>query len=148
LVEIVQTIIPADNVGLYMLNVLLTGVLLILMLVKRDKIIEFITAGRVSTVDGGISQASKQTTDKIKQGAGYTARKGAEITGKTARKGAAVTGKTALRSGAMVASGVGATARGAHKLGAGTRNKLENRNEQNKDSNTDGNKNNGLLNKR
>ncbi|WP_188944491.1 CD3337/EF1877 family mobilome membrane protein, partial [Virgibacillus salexigens] len=113
LIEITQTLISTENVGLYMLNVLVTGVLLIFMLMKRDKIIEFITAGRVSNVDGGISRASEKTKEKVKEGSKVAARKTASATGKTA--------KTAANMA------VGVPTHGAFKAGINARNRLEDR---------------------
>src|SRR5699024_3304456 len=45
--SIIDVLIPPDNVGAYFLNMTLAGVLIVFMLLKRDKIVEFITAGRV-----------------------------------------------------------------------------------------------------
>ncbi|WP_337969863.1 CD3337/EF1877 family mobilome membrane protein [Virgibacillus salexigens] len=121
LIEITQTIISTENVGLYILNVLVTSVLLILMLMKRDKIIEFITAGRVTAVNYGISKAANKTTEKVK-----------EKTQNTARKTASMTGRTAKKSAAMVSGGVGvtaaATAKGAQAVGRNAKQKLNDRN--------------------
>lgn len=95
LMEITETIISTNNVGLYILNVLVTSVLLILMLVKRDKIVEFITAGRVTAVSEGINNASNKASNKLKE-----MRMRKEI-----RKSSIMNGNTAQKSAAMYNSG-------------------------------------------
>lgn len=65
-INITEGIIPTDSIASYMLNVLVTGILMILMIAKRDKIIDFITAGRVASVDGGMAQA-QQAYQNIKK---------------------------------------------------------------------------------
>lgn len=116
LIEITQTIIPTENMGLYILNVIVTGILLIFMLMKRDKIVEFITAGRVSTVDGGVSQASEKTKEKTK-----------EATKTAARKTASTAGKTAVTAASMASGGTATAAQSAFKAGSHARNNLESR---------------------
>lgn len=50
--SIVDVLIPPTNVGNYFLNMTLAGILIVFMLMKRDKIVEFITAGRVVGMSG------------------------------------------------------------------------------------------------
>nr|WP_021038262.1 hypothetical protein [Bacillaceae bacterium JMAK1]AGQ45429.1 Putative membrane protein [Bacillaceae bacterium JMAK1] len=51
-ITIVEAFIPPTNAGFYMLNVMVTSVVLILMIAFRKKLIRFVSAGRVS-MDGG-----------------------------------------------------------------------------------------------
>lgn len=113
LIEITQTLISTETVGLYMLNVLVTGILLILMLIKRDKIVEFITAGRVSTVDGGVARASERTKERFKEGSKVAAQKTKSTAGTTARTAANMFVK--------------APTKGAYKAGTHARGKMEER---------------------
>ncbi|WP_144472574.1 CD3337/EF1877 family mobilome membrane protein [Bacillus pumilus] len=61
IINITGELIPMDTPGKYMLNAFVTAVAIILMIKFRDKIIEFVTAGRVVSMDGG---TVKQAYDK------------------------------------------------------------------------------------
>ncbi|MCY7629367.1 hypothetical protein ACTHP2_14815 [Bacillus altitudinis] len=61
IIDITGELIPMDTPGKYMLNAFVTALAIILMIKYRDKIIEFVTAGRVVSVDGG---TVKQAYDK------------------------------------------------------------------------------------
>ncbi|MBC1284864.1 hypothetical protein HB818_03680 [Listeria booriae] len=63
IVMLVDTLIPATNVGMYLLNVLAIAISIILMIMYRDKLISIMTVGRVSSVDGG---ATDKVTDAAK----------------------------------------------------------------------------------
>src|SRR5699024_5635603 len=67
--------VEPDNTGTYLLHVVLLIVIFFLIIIKRNKIISFITAGRVQTVDGNImpnmnqyySNQFSNFRDRIKQ---------------------------------------------------------------------------------
>lgn len=68
---IVQTLIPVTNTGTYFVNMLILIILLIVMYVKKDAIVKFITAGKVTTVGRGMFKQAhrnivKPATRKIK----------------------------------------------------------------------------------
>ncbi len=56
IIDITGELIPMDTPGKYMLNAFVTALAIILMIKYRDKIIEFVTAGRVVSVDGGTAR--------------------------------------------------------------------------------------------
>ncbi|MED4128200.1 CD3337/EF1877 family mobilome membrane protein [Shouchella miscanthi] len=56
IVVVMDELIPPTTPGMYMLNLILVSVVLFLMILKRDKIIQTISGGRVASVDAGVSQ--------------------------------------------------------------------------------------------
>ncbi|MEH7798503.1 hypothetical protein CUU65_12705 [Bacillus safensis] len=52
--------IPPSNLGMYFLNVVAMSVILIIAFVKRDKIIKFVTAGKVQNVDANLLENTRQ----------------------------------------------------------------------------------------
>ncbi|MCY7619851.1 hypothetical protein MH116_18575 [Bacillus pumilus] len=52
--------IPPTNLGMYFLNVVAMSVILIIAFVKRDKIIKFVTAGKVQNVDANLLENTRQ----------------------------------------------------------------------------------------
>lgn len=52
--------IPPTNLGMYFLNVVAMSVILIVAFVKRDKIINFVTAGKVQNVDANLLENTRQ----------------------------------------------------------------------------------------
>lgn len=52
--------IPPTNLGMYFVNVVAMSVILIIAFVKRDKIIKFVTAGKVQNVDGNLLENTKK----------------------------------------------------------------------------------------
>ncbi|NPC90882.1 hypothetical protein HOO54_01005 [Bacillus sp. WMMC1349] len=56
IISITGDLIPMDTPDQYMLNAFVTGLAIILMIKYRDKIVEFITAGRVVSVDAGMAK--------------------------------------------------------------------------------------------
>ncbi|MDT0109333.1 hypothetical protein QJV45_02605 [Listeria booriae] len=51
---IIQSLIPVTNTGTYFANMLILIVLLIVMFVKRNAIVKFITAGKINSVDNNL----------------------------------------------------------------------------------------------
>ncbi|MEC0723126.1 hypothetical protein P8882_23260 [Bacillus haynesii] len=62
IINITGEMIPMDTPDLYMLNAFVTAVAIILMIVYRDKVIEFITAGKVVSVDAGMAKSAYDKT--------------------------------------------------------------------------------------
>lgn len=52
--------IPPTNLGMYFLNVVAMSVILIVAFVKRDKIINFVTAGKVQSVDANLLENTRK----------------------------------------------------------------------------------------
>lgn len=75
--DITQTIFPLTSTSNYFLNVLTTAAGIILVIKYRDKILSFVTAGHVTTADGG---ASKQAYRTYKQKVHKPAVKAAKLT--------------------------------------------------------------------
>ncbi len=78
IVQITQEVVPSTSTEMYMLNAIITSVLLILMIKCRNKLIEFITAGKVSSVDmnapgrayqKAIKEPAQNASNRMKQGA-------------------------------------------------------------------------------
>lgn len=112
IVNIANEIIPSVGTYEYMLNALVIGTSLILLIKYRNKLVEFITAGRVSSVDMNSTSAMynkmvRQPTQKAKQS--FDERR------QTATKaaGAAATGGTSAAAGAAA----GASASGVTAIG-------------------------------
>ncbi|MFE7083401.1 CD3337/EF1877 family mobilome membrane protein [Priestia megaterium] len=59
--DITQAIFPLTSSVNYFLNVVTTSVGIILVIVKRDKILSFVTAGHVTTTDAGIPRQTYRT---------------------------------------------------------------------------------------
>ncbi|MBC6163033.1 chromate transporter [Listeria booriae] len=57
---IVDLMIPPSGFGLYALNLIVTAGLLILLYIKRDKAISFVTAGKVKSVDSKMIERVRQ----------------------------------------------------------------------------------------
>ncbi|MEM4997439.1 hypothetical protein WKH56_33125 [Priestia sp. SB1] len=80
--RIIQALIPLTSSTAYFINVLLTAVATILVIVKRDQIISFVTAGRVTTVDAGMPQQMyRQYKTKVEKPAAVVAKQTAAFTG-------------------------------------------------------------------
>ncbi|UTX09449.1 hypothetical protein NMH04_02880 [Bacillus altitudinis] len=52
--------IPPTNLGMYFLNVVVMSVILIIAFLKRDKIINFVTAGKVQNVDANLLENTRK----------------------------------------------------------------------------------------
>lgn len=84
--NVVDTLLPPTSVATYYLNMSLSSILMIFMLMKRNKIIEFITAGRVvsaTNVGGSVrkgvrntSNAARRTSGMARKTASHAATKG------------------------------------------------------------------------
>ncbi|WP_173918962.1 CD3337/EF1877 family mobilome membrane protein [Halobacillus sp. Marseille-Q1614] len=73
IVNITEGMLPATSTEMYMLNAIITSVLLILMIKYRNKMIEFITAGKVASVDMNTAsrvydKTVKEPSEKIRHG--------------------------------------------------------------------------------
>lgn len=55
-----DSLIPPTTFGMYVLNMVVVAVIFIVMILKRDKLVEFITAGKVQQVDGKLLQNVKK----------------------------------------------------------------------------------------
>lgn len=55
-----DVMIPPTNFGMYVLNMLVVAIIFIVMILKRDKLVKFITAGKVQQVDGNLLQNVKK----------------------------------------------------------------------------------------
>lgn len=84
IITMVDEAFPMVNTPMYMLNVVSVSIAIILMIKYRDKIIEFVTAGHVTTVDGGIAtkayektirQPAEWMTDGVRKGVNMARRK-------------------------------------------------------------------------
>lgn len=77
--NLVDVLVPPDNVGMYYLNMALAAILLVFMIMKRNKIAEFITAGRVANVSsspgGGMRGGANRAGNMARTGASHTATK-------------------------------------------------------------------------
>lgn len=79
--SIIQALIPLNSPTAYFLNVLLTTVGTIYIIIKRDKIVTFVTAGHVTTVDAGMpKQIYRQYKQKVEKPAVTAAQKTAAFT--------------------------------------------------------------------
>jgi len=79
--NIIQALIPLTSPTAYFLNVLLTTVGTIYIIVKRDMIVTFVTAGHVTTVDAGMpKQIYRQYKTKVEKPAVSAAQKTAAFT--------------------------------------------------------------------
>lgn len=92
IVSITEQVLPATSTEMYMLNAIITSVLLILMIKYRNKLIEFITAGKVASVD--MNSASRVYDKTIKEPSQKLRDKGAKVVAAYAgaRAGAAFAG--------------------------------------------------------
>lgn len=121
--NVVDTLLPPTNVGTYYLNMSMSSLLLIMMIAKRNKIIEFITAGRVISatgqVPGGMYGGARRATNMARRGGGAVRNAGSH----TVSKGLAATG--------IGAAAVSATRRAAQKGGQKLK---ERKNSRNKNS--------------
>lgn len=54
-----DSLIPPTSFGMYVLNMVVVAVIFIVMILKRDKLVKFITAGKVQQVDGKLLQNVK-----------------------------------------------------------------------------------------
>lgn len=110
LMEITDTTISTDNIALFILNVFVTGVLLILMIKYRDKIVEFVTAGKVQGMSEGYNQLDQKTREKISSAK--------EKTKKASRKATSMgkgVGNAALNAYGKASDGVRSVGRNAGK---------------------------------
>lgn len=55
-----DVMIPPTNFGMYVLNMMVVAIIFIVMIWKRDKLVKFITAGKVQQVDGNLLQNVKK----------------------------------------------------------------------------------------
>lgn len=82
--SIVDVLIPPTNVGSYFLNMTLAAILIVFMLMKRDKIVEFITAGRVVGMSGqtgaGMAGGARYATNMARTGGSHVVTKGLTAT--------------------------------------------------------------------
>ncbi|MGV7002512.1 CD3337/EF1877 family mobilome membrane protein [Priestia megaterium] len=79
---IIQAVIPLTSSTAYFVNVLLTAVATALVIIKRDKIISFVTAGHVTTVDAGMPQQMyRNYKHRVEKPAATVVKKGAAFTG-------------------------------------------------------------------
>lgn len=77
---IVDTMIPPLGFGMYALNLIVTASLLILLYIKRDKAISFVTAGKVRSVDNKMIERVRQ---EVVQPSWEAAKKTGRATGAT-----------------------------------------------------------------
>lgn len=133
IMQTMDTMIPSNSMGGYMLNTLTIAILLILMIKFRNKIIEFITAGRVQSVDSQMAsraydKAVRQPRDKAiemtKQVAARGAMAAAGGAGAAAAAGGRAFDKASLRTGESTVSGV-KNALGRFRRGKGEANSLQ-----------------------
>ena len=54
----VQILIPATDAGTYLLQLIVSSILIIMIIKYRDKIIQFVTAGMVVSADGGVTKGA------------------------------------------------------------------------------------------
>lgn len=88
--DVVDTLLPPTSVGSYYLNMTVSAVLMIFMLMKRNTIVELITAGRVmsaTNVGGSMKNGmrntrniTRKTANTAKNAASHTATKGLALT--------------------------------------------------------------------
>ncbi|MBA3925571.1 CD3337/EF1877 family mobilome membrane protein [Listeria rustica] len=77
---IVDTMIPPLGFGMYALNLIVTAGLLILLYIKRDKAISFVTAGKVKSVDNKMIERVRQ---EVVQPSWEAAKKTGHVAGAT-----------------------------------------------------------------
>lgn len=78
--NIVDVLLPPDSVGVYYLNMTLSAFLMTFMIIKRDKIVEFITAGRVVSATGqvtaGMYNGARRSSNMARNTGSHAASKG------------------------------------------------------------------------
>lgn len=89
-----DSLIPPTSFGMYVLNMMVVAVIFIVMILKRDKLVKFITAGKVQQVDGNLLQNVKK--DMVEPAFGVsknTAKVGVALATAPVKTGAAVINK-------------------------------------------------------
>lgn len=86
-----DSLIPPTSFGMYVLNMVVVAVIFIVMILKRDKLVKFITAGKVQQVDGNLLQNVKK--DMVEP---------AFSVSKNAAKGGVALATTPVKAGAAV----------------------------------------------
>lgn len=89
-----DSLIPPTSFGMYVLNMVVVAVIFIVMILKRDKLVKFITAGKVQQVDGNLLQnVKKDMVEPAFSVSKNTAKVGAAIVTSPVKAGAAVVSK-------------------------------------------------------
>ncbi|STY44199.1 Uncharacterised protein [Listeria grayi] len=89
-----DSLIPPNSFGMYVINMVVVAVIFIVMIWKRDKLVKFITAGKVQQVDGNLLQnVKKDMVEPAFSVSKNTAKVGAAVLTAPVKAGAAVVSK-------------------------------------------------------
>lgn len=89
-----DSLIPPTSFGMYVLNMVVVAVIFIVMILKRDKLVKFITAGKVQQVDGNLLQnVKKDMVEPAFSVSKNTAKVGAAVLTAPVKAGATVVSK-------------------------------------------------------